>query len=319
MNIVAADWLPYCLPLRSAWHTSQGSFSERHGRLLRLQTDDGLTGWGDYAPLPEFGIGEAAATALAEETAHLDLAAQAAGRSLAEWLGGMPPPTSVVVNALLGPISTLDERTLGEAIAAGFTIVKLKVGVAPPATELARLREICARLPAGVRLRLDANCAWDDEDAAAFVAGCRTLPVEGIEEPLRTPTAAALHALQDAAPFPLAIDESIHLLDDDFWRSPPVRRLVIKPARLGGLRASVEIARRARATGIECIVTSGLESACGLTALAHLAAAIAPEACHGLATAGLFATDTGQPPELAGGRMRIPKGPGLGFAGSALR
>jgi len=313
VNIVAADWLPYCLPLRRPWQSSRGSFSERHGRLRRLQTDDGLTGWGDCAPLPEFGIDDAAAAALAEETARLDLAAQAAGCALAEWLGGVAPPASVAVNAVPGAISTLDEWALREAIAAGFTLVKLKAGVAPPAAELARLREICARLPAGVRLRLDANGAWDVDDAAAFVAGCRALPIDGIEEPLRAPTTAALRALQDAAPFPLAIDESIHLLDEDFWRSPPVRRLVIKPARFGGLRTSVEIARRARAAGIECIVASALESACGLTALAHLAAAIAPEACHGLATAGLFATDTGQPPELTGGRMRIPTGPGLGF------
>lgn len=315
MNIVAADWLPYCLPLRQPWRTSRGELAARTGRLLRLRSADGLTGWGDCAPLPEFGIDEDAATTFAEESARLDLAAQAAGCALAEWLGGMPPPATVAVNAVLGPISMLDERALREAIAAGFTIVKLKVGIAPPATEVARLHEICARLPADVRLRLDANGAWDGADAAAFVAGCRTLPVEGIEEPLRAPIAAALRALQDAAPFPLAIDESIHLLDDDFWRSPPVRRLVIKPARLGGLRASVELARRARAAGVECVVTSALESACGLTALAHLAAAIAPETCHGLATAGLFAADTARPPEIAGGRMRIPTGPGLGFPG----
>jgi O-succinylbenzoate synthase len=318
VNIVAADWLPYRLPLRQPWRTSRGELSERTGRLLRLRTDAGLTGWGDCAPLPEFGIDEAAAIALADETARLDLDAQAAGCSLAEWLGGVAPPASVAVNAVPGAISTLDEWALHEAIAAGFTIVKLKAGVAPPAAELARLQEICARLPAGVRLRLDANGAWDVDDAAAFVAGCRALPVDGIEEPLRAPTAAALRALQDAAPFPLALDESLHLLDEDFWRSPPVRRLVIKPGRLGGLRASVEIARRAGAAGIECVVTSALESACGLTALAHLAAAIAPEACHGLATAGLFATDAGQPPELTGGRMRIPTEPGLGFASTAV-
>ena len=60
MNIVAADWLPYCLPLKRPWQTSRGSIGERRGKLYRLQTADGLTGWGDCAPLPEFGIDEAA-------------------------------------------------------------------------------------------------------------------------------------------------------------------------------------------------------------------------------------------------------------------
>ena len=59
MKVVAADWLPYCLPLRRPWQTSRGTLNERHGRLRRLTTDDGRTGWGDCAPLPEFGIAEA--------------------------------------------------------------------------------------------------------------------------------------------------------------------------------------------------------------------------------------------------------------------
>ncbi len=60
MKVVAADWLPYCLPLRRPWQTSRGIFDERRGHLLRLRTADGMTGWGDCAPLPEFGIAEAA-------------------------------------------------------------------------------------------------------------------------------------------------------------------------------------------------------------------------------------------------------------------
>ena len=88
MKVVAADWLPYCLPLRRPWQTSRGTLNERHGRLRRLVTEDGRTGWGDCAPLPEFGIDEAAATAFAEESATLDLAAQAAGLSLGRMVVG---------------------------------------------------------------------------------------------------------------------------------------------------------------------------------------------------------------------------------------
>ena len=314
MNIVAADWLPYCLPFRRPWQTSQGSFSERHGRLRRLQTDDGLTGWGDCAPLPEFGIDEAAAAAFAEETARLDITTRRARLPLGSWLAGAPPRRSVAVNAALGPLSTLTDAALAEAIAARFIILKLKVGGAPVAAEIARLQEICATLPPGVRLRLDANGAWDEASAATFLAACVSLPVEGLEEPLCAPTLEALRRLQESVPFRLALDESMHLVDDDFWRAPPVGRLIIKPARLGGLLASMQLALRARKANVECIVTTSLESACGLTACAHLAAAIAPEACHGLATADWFASDTGTPPAIVAGRMQLPQGPGLGFS-----
>jgi len=313
VTIVAADWLPYCLPLRRPWQTSRGSFSERHGRLRRLTADDGRSGWGDCAPLPEFGIGEAAATAFAEESAALDLAAQRAGLPLDAWLSGRAPLASVAVNASFGPISTVDRNSLAQAAAAGFTVAKLKVGVAPVDDEIAALQQLAATLPPALRLRLDANRAWTIAVARRFVAAGAGLPIDGLEEPLADPTHALLASLQAAANFPLAIDESIRLLDTAFFRHPPVRRLVLKPARHGGLLASTELALRARASGLEVVVTSALESACGIATLAHLAAAVAPEAVHGLATGDWLAGDAGLRPRIVDGRMRLPAGDGVGF------
>lgn len=314
MKVVAADWLPYCLTLRRPWQTSRGTFNERHGRLRRLTTDDGRTGWGDCAPLPEFGIDEAAATAFAEESAALDLAAQRAGLPLAAWLSGRAPLASVAVNASFGPISTVDRDSLAQAVTAGFTVAKLKVGVAPVDDEIAALHRLAATLPPTLHLRLDANRAWPLAAARRFVAACAGLPIDGLEEPLADPDPASLASLQAAAPFPLAIDESIHLLDAAFFRHPPVRRLVLKPARHGGLLSSTELALRARANGLEIVITSALESACGIATLAHLAAAVAPDAVHGLATADWFVRDTGPSPPVVDGWMRLPEGDGVGFA-----
>jgi O-succinylbenzoate synthase len=103
------------------------------------------------------------------------------------------------------------------------------------------------------------------------------------------------------------------LIDSDFFCHPSVRRLIIKPAREGGLLVSIERALRAKASGIEVIVTSSLESACGLLTCAQLAAAIAPKAVHGLGTAEWFADDTGATPVIAGGRLYLPQVPGIGF------
>jgi O-succinylbenzoate synthase len=314
VKIVAADWLPYCLPLRRPWQTSRGTLNERRGRLRRLTTDDGRTGWGDCAPLPEFGIDQAAATAFAEESATLDLAAQGAGLPLNAWLSGRPPVASVAVNASFGPISTVDRNSLAQAASAGYTVAKLKVGVAPVDDEIAALQQLAAALPPALRLRLDANRAWPLATAQRFVAACAGLPIDGLEEPLADPDSTLLASLQAAAAFPLAIDESIHLLDAHFFRHPPVRRLVLKPARHGGLLAATELALRAHASGLEVIITSALESACGIATLAHLAAAVSPDAVHGLATGDWFANDTGSSPPVADGRMRLPKSNGAGFS-----
>lgn len=319
MNIAAARWIPYALPLRQPWITAGGRINERRGRLLRLETADGRVGWGDCAPLPAAGIDEAAATRFAAECARLDLAAQAAGLPLAQWLHGSAVAGEIAVNASLGGATAITPETVAAACAAGFTILKIKVGSAEPDREIRALQTLATGLPAVVRFRLDANRAWDEATAAGFIAACGALPVEAIEEPLRIPDLAALARLQAATAIALALDESLPVLPrETLLAQRPVRRLVLKPATLGGLRTALELARAAQAAGLECVITSALESACGLFAVAHLAAAATagmntPPA-QGLATAEWFAADTGEPPHLAAGRLILPDIPGIGFA-----
>lgn len=308
-----ADWLPYVLPLRTPWQTSRGRVVVRRGRLLRLRGEDGLIGWGDCAPLPEFGIDESRAVAFAEECARLDLAAQCAGQPLDAWLSGNPPVPALAVNASLGKLTATSVDDASAACAAGFKVLKLKVGSAPVADEIRHLCQLATSLPADCRLRLDANGAWSNAEARDFLAACRDLPVDACEEPLAVPEAGELARLQDAVPFALAVDESLNLSGAAFFRHPPVRRIVIKPARLGGLLTAMDIARRACAAGVETVISSALESSCGLLACAHLAAIAAPTAVHGLATASWFVGDTGTPPLIQHGRLILPGKPGLGF------
>ena len=313
MKIIAADWLPYQLPFKRPWQTACALLTERSGALLKLQSADGLIGWGDAAPLPEFGISENAARDFAEECAQLDLAAQRANANLTTWLSGKPAPASVTVNAALGSIFSVTPETISSAVAAGFKILKLKVGVGPVADEIRQLHILSSVLPTSIRWRLDANAAWSPDDAYDFICATSFLPIEGLEEPLREPSNQALRDLQALVPFPLAIDESTHLLEQNFWPAPPVHRLIIKPARCGGLLASMALTLRAHAAGLEVIITSSLESACGLAACAHLAAALAPFSTHGLASADWFVHDTGLPPVMANGQIFIPHKPGIGF------
>lgn len=313
MNIVASDWLPYVLPFRQPWQTAQGSLNERRGKLIRLRDEGGLIGWGDCAPLPEFGIDEAAATAFAEECAQLDLRSQIAGRALNAWLSDAPPVANLAVNCNLGALFNVAPGAVQTAVSAGYSILKLKIGIASPDAEIAALQRLVNQLPGNIELRLDANRAWSTAEARRFIEGCRQLPVESLEEPLSEPDLPELAWLQARAAFPLAIDESSQLLNQDFFAQRPVRRLVLKPARHGGLLATRGIARQAQAAGIECIVTSSLESTCGLLACMHLAAAIAPAATHGLATAECFLADTGHKPQIDRGRITVPQMAGLGF------
>jgi O-succinylbenzoate synthase len=311
--VTQAYWLPYALPLQEPWQTSRGTTGLRRGRLLRLRSNDGRSGWGDCAPLPAFGIDETRATAFAEECAQLDLCAQRAGLPFDAWLGGNPPLASIAVNASLGSLQAVSCEKLTTTFTMGFRVIKLKIGVGTLAEEIELLRELACTLPTDCQLRLDANGAWSNAQARTFFSACHDLPIEACEEPLQSPTANDLARLQDAVPFAIAIDESLEQLGSVCFRHPPVRRIVIKPARQGSLLASMEIALRARAVGMEVIVSSALESSCGLLACAHLAAAVAPEAVHGLATASWFACDTGAAVSINNGRLIMPGETGIGF------
>jgi o-succinylbenzoate synthase len=349
--IERAGFRPYDLPLRRAWGSARGGFARRHGWLVWVVAD-GLIGYGDCAPLPATGTeshdaagamlerlvarlpGQAvetlsaaldverdtAATPAARfalDCALSDLASRRRGLSLRHWLA----PEAVdrlAVNAMLGTLGTVDHAALSLSREQGFRVLKLKVGVETPTSDLASLIAL-ARPPSvgmDVGLRLDANGAWSFDQARWLIERLARLrlPVESIEEPLAEPTPARLAELQALAPFALALDES---LPTRFAALDPaqlgVRRLVLKPAALGGLRRTLALARRAQAAGIEVVVTSLVESAAGLWPTAQLAGAIAGPIPHGLATADWLAADLGQAPRPHGGRLELPDRPGSGF------
>ena len=314
--------------------------------LVAVTDADGLTGWGDCAPLPSSGAAghDAAFAALAVaaqdlsgmametateslavmplpephwalETALADLAARREGLPLARLLGGTGP-LAVPVNAALGALDAGCAGRAAAALARGFGIAKIKVGLADVETELGRLRALAAET-GGLRLRLDANRAWADADAWRFLTAIADLPIDGVEEPLAVPTAERLARLQAVLPFAIAVDESLPALGlDAVLAARAARRLVVKPARAGGIAATLALARKAREAGVELVLTSVVDSVVGVAAAAHLAAAL-PDAgaglAHGLATGDWLAADLGPALPLDRGVMTLPAGPGLGF------
>jgi o-succinylbenzoate synthase len=349
--ITRLDALPYCLPLRRPWQTSRGVVTHRRGWLVRAQ-GEAFCGYGDCAPLPEAGTEtpEAAGAALslladqigrrrlqsalaeipreatptpaalsAVECALLDLAAKGAGVPL-RLLLSPAAPIRVQVNAALGPLRDLTPEMLGSARRQGFRVLKVKVGLEAPAVEARRIRELSASMPPQTTFRLDANGAWSLAEASKHISDLNHLPIESLEEPLRAPDLDALRRLQAEASFPLALDESLPRLDPELrLQGIPVRRLVLKPAVVGGFRRTLAVAARARALGLQVVVTSLLESAAGLWPIAQLAAAIASPVPQGLATSDWLAEDLGPAPVPAGGYIDLPADTGSGFRPSGER
>jgi o-succinylbenzoate synthase len=346
---------PYRLPLRRPWQSARGQFSARCGWLVVARCD-GVSGYGDCAPLPEAGtetavsakhrlrhwcrsadrldsdrlddnsalrmLLERLADALPSETPAADCAVETALLDLQSRIVGLPlrhllsvdAKASIAVNKVLGSAAALSRQQVSTALAQGWRVLKVKVGTAEPEQELRRLGEVAEILPDDALLRLDANGAWDWPTAAAYIDGLHGMPVDCIEEPLAGAQDAELARLQASTPFALALDESLakRPWPIDAARLP-VRRLVLKPAAIGGLRPTLRLARAAMASGREVILTSVVESAAGLWATAQLAAASGSPLAHGLATADWLAHDLGPAPLARRGRLALPQIAGSGF------
>lgn len=343
-----ARLLPYRLPLVAPWVTARGHWQSRCGLLLRLEDRDGVTGYGDCAPWPEFGTETAAvahrqlerfitscadrqaaellsvadhwretpAAHNAVETAVLDLTAKRSGIPVSRLLD--PGATATVaVSARLGAMDEDLEARAEAAMGQGFKVLKIKITVAP-GEAIERLVTLAGRLRPGVALRLDANGMWDGETAVRVLTALSGLPVESVEEPLNTCNAEILTRLQGLVGFPLALDESLSGRNAaDLLERCPVRRLVLKPIAHGGPRRCLDLARRAYGEGKEAVITTAIESVVGTRGGLHLAAAVPGEGVHGLVSASWLAGDVGEPPTVAEGHMAIGPEAGLGYSPDA--
>lgn len=348
MQIVDTALTPYQLPLTTPWESAAGRCHARRGWLLRITDQSGRHGYGDAAPLPASGTethaqaqswlqGQLAlltgelpvragrqlpppdshpAARCGLETALLDLQSKQQAVPLYQQLGANRVEP-IQLNAAIGALDSQTGERAAAAIAAGFTILKLKLGVSPVGSELRQLEQLCEQLPGGVRLRLDANQAWQLPEASELVRRLNRLPIESLEEPLHQPNPTTLRELQALARFDLALDESLPGYIRARQLQPiPVCRIIVKPACLGGPTAALELIRQAHQSGIACVITSTLESSAGIWPLCHLAAtadALTTPAIHGLATARWFSRDLGDPPRITNGRITLGSEPGAGF------
>lgn len=292
----------YRLPLRVPLRTAHGLWAEREGLLVRVENEAGCVGYGEVAPIPWFGtetLAEAAATlaalgdipdgaaleavperlgcvrfalAAARDMAArgLEIPAGPAGHPETGPAAGSPQSSARVPLTALLPAGRPALAALPALLEAGHLVCKWKVGVGEAADELALLDDVLAALPAFVKLRLDANGAWDRRTAAKWLSRCAERPVEFVEQPLAPADEDGLRGLAGDFPVTLALDESVaRLADARRWQAegwPGV--FVIKPALAGPLP---ELGAWVEATRADVAISSAIETALGRAAVLRFA------------------------------------------------
>ncbi len=344
IRVAAIRWRPFRLPMRHHFEAAHGALDDRAGVLVQLVAADGTTGLGEASPFPSLGLGTSedvlalleqhaadiiergidalpevgpgvAALRCAVDVALVDLEAKARGVPAAHLLA-TAPASSVTVNAVIGGGPPQEVAGFGrEAVRAGYRVVKLKVGVGTVDEDIARVTALRDACPETV-IRLDANGAWDVEEALTAIAAFQTLGVELLEQPVPAADVEGLAHIREAAPLRVAADEA---LIDPATREQVLERkaadlLVLKPMVLGGIRPALALAERAAQAGIGAFVTTTFDSTVGTAASLHLAAALPTDAAHGLATGDHLAADVVSDPLVAAsGWLAMRLAAGIGF------
>ncbi len=257
---------------------------------------DGLSGFGEGAPIERYDESAQSALQYIEEAGELlgddpfaldaieerleprewaarsaldaalhDLQGKLADVAVWRLLGlrRLGPPTSWTI--WLGQPDDMGDRAA--KVAGRFKRLKLKLG-AGDGRDVDRVRAV--RDVTMAPLQVDVNEGWALDEALESLPRLAELGVEYCEQPLPAgdPGGARLKA---ESPIPIYLDEDCHRLGDVASCAKRAHGINIKLAKSGGIREAVRMANAARALGLRVMLGCMIESGLGIAAAAQVA------------------------------------------------
>ena len=310
MKIVRIEAWPVTLLMNESYAIAYETVCETTNVFLRLETSNGMNGYGCAAPdepvtgetadmlvksvlsvvIPLLKGGDPLRRAklmqnlktdlkdrpsllAAVDMALLDILGKVCGLPLWKILGGFRDrmKTSVTIGILP------EKETLEQALhwkAQGFRALKLKGGIHVDSdiVRLLRVREVVGD---AMELRFDANQGFNVEESLRFVEETRKARLELIEQPTPRGAPELLKRVTRKASIPVMADESLMTLRDAFRiaRGDLADMVNIKLMKVGGIGEALKIDAVAKAAGLEAMVGCMDESALAIAAGLHFALA----------------------------------------------
>ena len=302
------------LPLTEPYWLSGGrlKFERLVSTILRIDTDEGVSGWGEGCPwgetyLPAHGPGlRAGVQTLAPsllgqdprsidhvnrvmdvalpghpyvkspiDIACWDILGQVAGLPLWQMLGGAAPAPVLVYSSI--STGTPDEMIalIHRAAETGYTVHSAKVGGSDIGADIARIEAISEALPKGHRVTFDVNRAWTPGVAIEVLNSTKAR--DWVEQPCETREQCAHVAAR--VPNPILLDECMSTFEDHLiaWKTQACEGVKVKPTRVGGLTKARRIRDIASLSAWQMHIEDVGGSALADTAAIHLASST-PEA-----------------------------------------
>ena len=248
MHITNIEGFNLSSPLERPFGWSNGWISARVVGLLKIETDEGITGWGEgyvgargdfveqlfgdlligadplnrnalwqgmfdrvYNGNNAGGFGGSAISAV--DIALWDIAGKAAGASVSDLLGGrIRDKVAVYATGLYYTEGEFPTRLLDEAtmyVELGFKGMKTKIGGLPIAEDVRRVAAIRGAIGDDIRLMVDANQAYPASTAIRIGNELAAYDITWFEEPVNAKDVDAYLQVQAAVPMPVAGGENL--------------------------------------------------------------------------------------------------------------
>jgi L-alanine-DL-glutamate epimerase-like enolase superfamily enzyme len=317
--------------------------------VVAVDTDAGVTGYGEVCPLGPFylpayaagvraGVRELGPHLLGEDPTQLlklnrrmDAALQGhayvkSAIDMACWdiLGKVTgQPVCVLLGGRYGDdfglyraISQVAPDQMAANVAGyreqGYTRFQLKVG-GDPDTDIARIRAVAAVLKPGDRLVADANTGWTRHEAMQVVRAVKDIDVY-IEQPCRTYEECL--SVRRHTDHPFVLDENVDSLDMLLRGHADYAMDVvnIKISKFGGLTKSKQARDLCAHLGLGMTLEDSWGGDIVTAAIAHLAHSTPPEFLFTSTDFNSYVTvsHADGAPQRANGRMAASTAPGLG-------
>jgi L-alanine-DL-glutamate epimerase-like enolase superfamily enzyme len=321
--------------------------SEQDATVVRVETDDGLVGWGEqcvFSPnfLPAHGGGARATLELlapavlgadprqvevvyarmdaavkghayaksALDIACWDLLGKATGLRVSDLLGGtFQEEFPLYTGVGIAEPGAMRTR-VEEALAAGYRQIQLKVGTGWR-EDVERVDACLEVLGDAERVIVDANGYWTQAEATRAVAALADRDVF-VEQPCATIEECAAVRARSRRPF--VLDESLTDLAALERARGAADAVRLKLSQFGGITPI----RKARDLAASWGLTMTLEDSGGgdvvTAAMAHLSCSVPPRLLLNGFLVGEMVSERIAPgaPRAENGRARLPPGPGLG-------
>ncbi|WP_203363322.1 dipeptide epimerase [Bacillus sp. REN10] len=310
MNIVKAEVYGIHLPLKSPFIVSYATFHHMPSIIVKLETDNGLIGWGEAVP-DEHVTGESFVGALEilkhvllpavmgknpfqiEDIHHImnkriianpaakaaidiacyDLMGKATNLPVYDLIGGRAHTELTYPKVLSIEEPEVMARKACEAIETGFKSLKLKVGI-DNQMDVARIAAVREAVGKNVPIRVDANQGWHVYSTAIqAMKQLEPLQLSWLEQPIRIGDIDGLAQLKRQSTIPLMADESLQTGEQllEMIKKEAVDKINIKLMKSGGIFPSIHLAKTAEYAGIDCQIGSMVESSIGSAAGYHTA------------------------------------------------